>query len=205
MLIIVITTCYFAKVKTDQAENMNNFRRSPRLRDSDDTDRNERRLSRRNPSGRTLRSGSNSSSERRIGRSSSNQGESPGARKDEFLPRERNLGHSRRLSGGNSRQVTDTLSKSNLDRLSRQANSVKVKQASIKNLSDSHHKHGSEKRTKGEPALLFVEDEHLIMNPFGSSFVTTNRSSGLRVVSDRDQEASAASQEAGSNLERNSH
>jgi hypothetical protein len=157
MLIIVITTCYFAKVKTDQAENMSNYRRSSRPLDSDnDTDRNERRLRRRNPSGGTLRSGSNSSSERRHGhqRSSSNQGENPSNRKDEFLPRER--GHSRRLSGGNSRQVTDTLSKSNLDRLSRQANSVK--QSAVKNLSDSHNKHGSEKRREGEPALVFVED-----------------------------------------------
>ena len=28
MLIIVVTTCYFAKVKSDQAESLSNYRRS---------------------------------------------------------------------------------------------------------------------------------------------------------------------------------
>lgn len=61
-------------------------------------------------------------------------------RSDEFV--QRKSGHDRRLSGGHGHRSAEKLSKENLEKLSRQANSVK---------------HGQEKR--GEPALLFVEDD----------------------------------------------
>ena len=62
-------------------------------------------------------------------------------RSDDFV--QRKSSRSRRLSDTNGQYSAEKLSKENLEKLSRQANSVK---------------HGQEKRG-GEPALLFVEDD----------------------------------------------
>lgn len=46
MLIIVITTCYFAKIKTDQAENLNHYRRQ-HDRDGNSEDNNDQNARRK--------------------------------------------------------------------------------------------------------------------------------------------------------------
>lgn len=163
MLLIVITTCYFAKVKADQVEALSNYNRHRPGSSSgeiDETERTERRRRRQ----RSRRSGSSDSEGRQRRGSSRGHSESPG--RNQLV--ERNATRSRGLSDSNGQSSQEKLSKENLERLSRQANSVKV---------PSVNKYSSEKREASRPALLFVEDEREILNQYGSSFVTTNRGS----------------------------
>ena len=76
------------------------------------------------------------------------------------------------MSDSNGKSSQDKLSKENLDRLSRQANSAKQPSNS----------------KERQPALLFVEDDQELMNQLGSSFNVTNpRSSDvMRATEDKD-------------------
>ena len=150
MLIIVVTTCYFAKIKADQAENLSSYRRSRHNRDqSSDTDRSGVRGDRHRPSRRhsrneQRRSGNSPSSDDRRRRGTDN---SPNFNRDDDFQASPSRGLSDNMKH-------ERLSRENLERLP-------GKQAQT----------DSNRGATGAPALLFVED-HDILNRFGSSHVT---------------------------------
>lgn len=169
MLIIVVTTCYFAKVKSDQAESLSNYRRQRSTDSANDADGDHpdgqhhghnRRRRRQRDEGSRHREASSSSERRRHHRRGTDQtrGSSPSQRlhsqssntqmrSDDFTMR-KSGGQARRLSDGNGPNYTsEELSKENLEKLSRQANSAK-------------HGGGPDTKRGNEPALLFVEDDH---------------------------------------------